>query len=225
MIRYLGILLIPLSGLCAAPQIAVIGNTEIDFGTYPAKEIKQAQFVIKNSGDSVLKISGLRLTCDCSTVDISTKNLAPGTSSKLSLHVNGNSLDGEFNRKIYVLSDDPKNGCLELTFRGNAKPICEISQEKEVYLGTLSSNGTLQYSFKLKATEGGVVPGTPIIKASFPVKASINKRSEREFALEVFASDLKTTPARFTLEIAVPINQPSGWAPLKMTLAGRIKAN
>jgi len=43
MIRYLGILLIPFSGLCAAPQIAVVGTNEIDFGTYPAKEVKQAQ--------------------------------------------------------------------------------------------------------------------------------------------------------------------------------------
>jgi len=224
MIRALGTLLIPFSCLCAAPQIMVVGTNEIDFGTYPAKEVKQAQFAIKNSGDSELKISGLRLTCDCSTVDIATKNLAPGVTAKLSLKVNGNSLDSEFNRKIYVLSNDPKNSCLELIFRGTARPICEVSPDKEVYLGTLAADGTLQYSFKLKATETGVVPGTPIVKADFPVKAVIVKISEQELSLDITSSNLKTAPSRFTLEVAMPINQPSGWAPLKMTLAGRIKA-
>jgi len=212
-----------LASLSASPQISVVGLGDIDFGTYPANESKQAQFVIRNIGDTVLSITGLRVTCDCATVDISTKKIFPGKDANLSLKVAGNELAGQFDRKIYILSDDPKNRCMALTFSGNAKPIGRISPSPEVYLGTLAVTETMQYRFKLRMTEPDIILGTPMVKAEIPVNATIIKVSEQEFDLTLIANDLKAAPSRFTIEVVIPINQPTGWAPLKVTLTGRIK--
>ena len=95
--------------------------------------------------------------------------------------------------------------------------------ESELYLGSFMPESIFEQEFKINTVQDDISFGQPEIKADFPVKAIILKKSGREFILRLTGRELKSTSGRFKVEVTVPVNNPEGWAPLKVILTGRLK--
>jgi Protein of unknown function (DUF1573) len=207
-------------------RISILGKSKIDFGSYPAKEAKETRFIIKNNGDFNLKILGLRITCDCSTVSITQKNIGPGKSAKIILKVKANSMTGKFNRKVYIISNDSKNKITELFFSGNAIPLCDVKPGKELYLGSIAAGSSLKQLFTITPRQQGVILGKPVAKTEFPLTTAISNNGGNGYILRLEAIKVNTAKNRFIIKVIIPVQKPKGWGPIEIILTGRaVKAS
>jgi cytochrome c-type biogenesis protein CcmH/NrfF len=121
--------------------VLVVEPAQIDLGTVPMEEGSvAATFAVRNDGQSDLTITSLYTTCGCTTAVLETSGgsspifganleenpsdwsavLAPGEEANLvatfDLTFHGQDATGEFRRAIYVVSDDPLNSPIDVSF-------------------------------------------------------------------------------------------------------------
>ncbi len=202
--------------------LTVQGESRVDFGEYPAKESKNHQFTIKNSGKSNLNIQALRMTCDCSEASISNKSIRPGKKAIITLKVKGNDLTGKYTHKIYIISNDPNNKIAELFFSGNAIPLCDVKPEKNLYVGTVKVGSKFNQLFTIIPRQNDVILGNPEIKAKFPLEAKISRKNNGYFILQLKSDNVVAKRNRFSIQVFVPIIKPKGWSPIEIHIKGRM---
>ncbi len=97
------------------PKISV-KKTVHNFGTITQGEVVNYNFEISNDGTGELKIEQVRASCGCTAAQPAKNTLKPG--EKTSIKVEFNSADrlGPQEKYVYVMSNDPKNPELRLSF-------------------------------------------------------------------------------------------------------------
>ncbi len=81
-----------------------------DFGEIDSEEIPSHTFTLKNTGDELLIIERIKITCEsCVDAQISNKDILPEESAELIITVNSLDMTGQFSKRIYVKSNDPNH--------------------------------------------------------------------------------------------------------------------
>ncbi|GAM11849.1 hypothetical protein OR1_04167 [Geobacter sp. OR-1] len=122
----------------AAPQINVQRPLH-NFGTLVQGKKLDHTFVIKNTGDSPLKISRIRPACGCTAANASSPVVNPGKTSDIKVSFNSSNFFGNVSKTIAVESNDPATPVFTLTLTGNI--VEEISvKPKQVNLGQVKTD-------------------------------------------------------------------------------------
>ncbi|MBN1859409.1 DUF1573 domain-containing protein, partial [Candidatus Bipolaricaulota bacterium] len=91
----------------ATPAILVDAAIH-DFGTVNEGYVYYHTYIISNGGTSPLVLERVRPNCGCTTVDLPSNTIQPGTSIRLDVSFDTTGmLDGVNNRYIYIDSNDP----------------------------------------------------------------------------------------------------------------------
>jgi rhodanese-related sulfurtransferase len=101
----------------AAPAISVT-EPVYDFGSVFEGIAVAHTFMIENTGDEILEISGVRASCGCTTSDLATPTINPGESVALDVLVNTTGFGGTISKSISVYSNDPETPLLSLRVMG-----------------------------------------------------------------------------------------------------------
>lgn len=205
-----------------APAIAVDGKAAVDFGTYPAKERKEAFYKITNKGKGILKIGRIRKTCGCAEAKIDKKEIKPGEFGTLKAVVLGDSIYGGYRKNVYVASNDPKQKFLTLTVAGKAIPIITIKPKTNIYAGHIPAEKEWKQEFHLIPTKLGVKLLEPIIEGKIDAKATLIKKTEKLYQLMVTIKPEKGKQA-FKCKVKVPVKKPKGWKAAEVLIMGKIR--
>jgi uncharacterized cupredoxin-like copper-binding protein len=105
------------SSAFAAPQIFVQSPSH-NFGTLIQGKKLDHTFIIKNNGDSQLKIVHIRPACGCTAVNSSSPVVAPGKTSEIKVTFNSANFFGNVSKTVAVESNVPTNPVYTLTLTG-----------------------------------------------------------------------------------------------------------
>lgn len=101
----------------AAPAIYVVQSV-YNFGSVFEGIAVTHTYVLKNTGDEVLEISGIRASCGCTTTELATNSIEPGESVDLDILINTTGFSGTISKLITVYSNDPGMPMLSLRVTG-----------------------------------------------------------------------------------------------------------
>jgi hypothetical protein len=108
------------------PKIEVVTGNTIDMGSVYGGEIVQKIAVIKNMGTDTLTISDVKAQCGCTATLMSEKVLAPNDTGKLSISFNTTGQNGHRSKQVYVMSNDPANPKLTITFSADVMSVLDL---------------------------------------------------------------------------------------------------
>lgn len=101
-----------------AQPVASWNETIHDFGTFHESAGKQTcQFVVTNSGDSMMVITQVKLTCGCTVVSHSTDPIAPGNHGAIDVTYTPTGRPGPFEKVVWVYTNTTPNRT-RLTIKG-----------------------------------------------------------------------------------------------------------
>jgi len=220
-------LIIVLAGLsivlfAGTAKIALDGPDTIDFGKYPGNEDKQGEFAIVNQGDGVLEIKRIRKPCGaCVVTKLPKKTLAPQEKMIIVLGINGSEIRGNYQRRFFLESNDPKMRFLGLTLKGNAEPIILVKPKTILYGGRLTVGKAWEYAFTLEPYQRKAVElGKPIIQFNYPVKAEIRPDAGNYKLILSLTPDKAKGDLRGKL--LLPILKPTGWKNIEIRVHAKI---
>jgi hypothetical protein len=105
------------------PNVAV-PVVEYDFGSIPSGPGNVSQvFYIQNTGTEVLEISSVVTSCGCTTADLSSSVIPPGTRADLTVVFDPDYHDtgGPVTRVVWLETNDPDQPVVELGFAANVR--------------------------------------------------------------------------------------------------------
>lgn len=89
------------------PRI-LISEEEWDFGKVTQGEKPTHIFIVKNGGEGDLIIEGVKESCACIEVSISTTLIQPGESAELKVTYDTTDYQGKDEKHIHIYSNDPQ---------------------------------------------------------------------------------------------------------------------
>ncbi len=198
----------------------VEGSDKVDFGAYRAIEKKVARYVIRNAGNSELRILKIRKTCGCASATANRSVLGPGEEATAEVVILPNSIFGLYSKNTFVETDDPGNRFVKLTVAGNAIPLVRVLPKDHIHAGRLKTGQSWSHAFTLKPTESGVVLGEPLVESTFPVEASLTgKNAEYSLALSL---QPVATGGDLRCSVSVPVITPTNQPPIKASVTAKI---
>lgn len=111
----------------AQPKIEAVGGTTMEMGSVYAGESVQKIAIIKNSGTDTLRISDIKAQCGCTATLMDEKILAPNDTGRLSITFNTAGQNGHRSKQVYVMSNDPLNPKMTITFSADVMSVLEIN--------------------------------------------------------------------------------------------------
>jgi hypothetical protein len=111
----------------AQPKIEAVGGTTMDMGSVYAGESVQKLATIRNTGTDTLRIADVKAQCGCTATLMSEKILAPNDTGTLSITFNTAGQNGHRTKQVYVMSNDPLNPKLTITFSADVMSVLEIN--------------------------------------------------------------------------------------------------
>lgn len=139
------------SALLAAPQVQ-FEKESLDFGKIAGGQPIDVVFAFKNVGDAELEITGVRPGCGCTRAQARSTKLAPGESSTIEAVFNSTGFNGTISKGITVNTNDPANGAVHLSIRGEVVPLAILRPTLQNF-GTLKVNNTYLHTFKVVPTD------------------------------------------------------------------------
>jgi len=226
--KFLGLLLVVLTVNCfAGSVIEVIDGKDVKFGEFKANLAQKKVVTIKNSGDENLTIKNIRTTCGCSKIEISSKNLKPNKTAKLTINLNKNSLSGPFHKIIFIETNDPKNRFMKLNLTGNAKVLYTITPKPNCYLGFIKTGQDFKKIFIVKFNEdiAKIKFGKLTQKGNLKlkIKQQIDKKTN---TLKLTVSNnevIKNTLKRINSMLEIPIISSEKQPAIKIKITGLVK--
>ena len=89
------------------PRI-LVSEEEWDFGKVIQGEKPTHVFIVKNGGEGDLIIEGVKESCACIEVSISTTRLQPGESAELKVTYDTTDYAGKDEKHVHIYSNDPQ---------------------------------------------------------------------------------------------------------------------
>lgn len=121
-----------------APKL-VITEPQFDFGTRPNTEVVEHSFELRNEGDAPLVITRVKASCGCTVAKLTSKEIAPGESEKLTAKLNLKGRRGRQNKGIRIQSNDPTQPSIMVFLKGTAVTEFDISPG-HVHFGRVRSD-------------------------------------------------------------------------------------
>ena len=110
----------------ASPRIE-LSTSFFDMGDINPDEGKIVEtFYVKNTGGADLEILSVSTSCGCTEAEVGSENIPPGGQTTLTVTYDPSvhkGLTGKIKRIVYIKSNDPGNGEVELELAGNSLPV------------------------------------------------------------------------------------------------------
>ncbi len=121
---FLFVFLIAISITYCQKKAPKIEATEpvVDLGTLIEGQMADHEFVVKNVGNSVLKIDKVRASCGCTAVEPTKNDLNPGEQTNIKIKFNSSGRLGMQQKFVYIFSNDPQTPELRLSFTATVIP-------------------------------------------------------------------------------------------------------
>ena len=164
-------LVIPVVCIAQTPVIT-FESTHHDFGKIGADRKVSYRFKVTNTGQTTLNITRLNPSCGCTSTVLGKWSLTPGESTEVEASFDPRGFRGVVHKSIQVISDDPSNGAVTLTFE--AEVIQEIMPSTtSVFFYDLSRTAPKKSTVRLASGNGQPVqvketkaPGAPYLSAT-----------------------------------------------------------
>ncbi len=147
------ILTITILAQFGSPKIVPM-EENFDFGDIKEGGIVEHDFVIFNRGTNVLEINRVKASCGCTAVTPSKTRLVPDDSTQIKVKFNSARRSGKQKKYVYILSNDPEQSQLRLSFQANIISENEIDKvdKPSIKLSQYNHNfGNVKEGDKLEA--------------------------------------------------------------------------
>jgi hypothetical protein len=111
------------SDTAKAPRLTVVDPIK-DFGTVAKGEKLDWSFAVKNTGSSDLEIIAARPSCGCTVADFD-KMVKPGSTGKVTAHVDTTNFAGPISKTVTLETNDPSTPTAQVTITAIVKPYVE----------------------------------------------------------------------------------------------------
>jgi hypothetical protein len=159
-------------------------ETTFDFQEAPEGSVISHDFIVWNTGSTVLTIDQVGPACGCITADFD-ESIAPGGEGRITLTVNLAGIEGPLEKMVMVVSNDPENADATLSIKGTAKPsfrapppttISSRSVDKPINRNSVRNSSETQIAIKPKSIALGRKPsGKPASSESITVISNQRK--------------------------------------------------
>ena len=119
-----------------------------DFGHVEEGSKAKVEFSFKNVGDADLEITKVDNSCGCADINIGSKKLAPGESSKITVVFRTIGCAGKVNRRIDVYTNDPGHVGVGLRVSGVVDVIATNDPER-LNFGTVKPGSTAIHTVRV----------------------------------------------------------------------------
>ncbi len=197
-----------LVGACderAAGPRMVIADTEFDWGRVLRGAAVTHAFVVRNEGDSPLRIEKVVSPCSCAVVEHD-RELTAGAEGRIRVSVDTRTLMGAVDKRFLVVSNDPVEKARRVIVRGVSVPYYEMEPARPVLEGFRDEK--VEQSLRIRAA------GSERFALSLPAERpagldlALSEIGEgREYELRVGAQILlvgKATSLEFDLAATFP---------------------
>jgi len=191
----------------AGPPRIVLDDSRFDAGTLEQGTEVRHRFTIRNGGERMLHISGVRAACDCTAIVGDTGVIAPRQAGAIEVSMATDDLAGAVTRTFTVFSNDPANPVTALKVAAEIEPHV-ITEPRQLYVGevvrgTRASN-EVQLSFPrhAKARALAIKPRGWIAK---PQWRNGTRGAGQRFGIEI---DSRAPLGKFTETITVRTSHP-----------------
>jgi len=141
------------SMLCLAQTPAPVisfEKTHHDFGRAPYNQKMSYSYKVANSGNAPLRIIEIRPSCGCTYTVMGQSILKPGESSFIEVRFDPAGMQGNVNKFLEVISNDPVNPNIQLTFEASVTRDIVLSNAV-VFFNNVSRNEKLESSIRLES--------------------------------------------------------------------------
>lgn len=171
------------------PKLSV-SEDEHNFGNIKEGDVVEHDFILKNMGDEILKISKVRASCGCTAAKPDKNELAPGESTEVHVSFNSRGRSGKQSKYVYIMSNDPDTPQKRVKIMSNVlsdEAIEAIPNSPKLVMAPS------QYNFG-KVIEGIVAQGSLNIMNKGKSKLIINEVSSSCSCLEASLDNLTIEP-------------------------------
>jgi len=130
------------------PLVKVVNGEIHDFGKMDRNAKQSFAFVVRNDGDSPLKLEKGETTCKCTVSDLKGNELAPGEQTEVLLEWTAKTDGTEFSQSAELLTNDPARPKVRLLIKGRV--IQSIRPERsELSFNNISANADATARMKI----------------------------------------------------------------------------
>ncbi len=131
-----------------APKIGA-EEASHEFGQVWTGDKVNHTFLIRNTGDAVLKITQVKPSCGCTVAKQYDREIQPGATGKIPVTINTAKLKAKINKTITVKSNDTTTGDFRLTMTGTVKRRFEIDPARGASFGRIRPDEDLTRTLTL----------------------------------------------------------------------------
>jgi len=110
-------------GGAGAHALQVVGTNSVALGSLHGNSVTNVPFRVVNRGTNAVAIRRMIPTCSCTTGVASTNVVAPGASVVITVTLDPHTLKGDFDRGVWVVSDDSSKPYLRVMLTGTVEPL------------------------------------------------------------------------------------------------------
>lgn len=208
----------------ASAELVIVGTNEVNFGTHPAYETKKTNFIIKNTGKTVVNIIRVNKSCTCIETSCSKMQANPGEEIPISVTVLPDSVYGYYRKNILVETTDPITRVIILSVSGTAVPLVNVLPSATIYAGRLPLKQEWIQKFELEASTHGVELDSVEHESNFPVKIEVVKLPLSNLLRWQLTLTLEPPQHAGSLQckIKIPIRSPEGHPPIVIGVDAKI---
>lgn len=157
------------------PKFEFIGDAAKDWGKVMQNEGPlKTTIKIKNTGDKLLEIYGVKPGCGCTTAPIDKKLLAPGEIATVKVDLKIEKDNGSITKGIEFTTNDPKNDRIDFVLKANVKIPLELFPTF-MNLGTVKPNDEMTARIVLSNHTDKDITITSVSTTDSKLKTNITK--------------------------------------------------
>lgn len=124
------------------------------FGDIPENETRLLQVIIRNTGDQVLRIGDIQLTCPCTLPTLQAQEVAPGASTVMEVLFNSRNFQGPQLKYLTIMTNDPRRGIIDYAVTADIKvPLLMTPHQTMVDFATLHQGETSSRTYTFRSEE------------------------------------------------------------------------
>jgi hypothetical protein len=113
--------------VAAAPAIDFDARVH-DFGTVNEGTVLKHVFTVKNTGNTLLKLTEVSASCGCTTATPGTREIAPGGSGPVEVAFDTRGFPGQGSKSVTIQSNDTKNPRATLEIKYNVERLLDFEK-------------------------------------------------------------------------------------------------
>jgi hypothetical protein len=168
----------------------VFDRTHHDFGRIPDYKVVSHRYMVTNSGNALLRIKEVRPSCGCSISNVGKHLLKPGESTFIEAQFNPSGMSGSIHKSLAVISDDPKNPNILLTFEaGVFREI--IPSTSVIFFHKVPRNASMSADIRIASGNGQSVNVTRIQFQDAPYLSCTQQKDGNDVILNLTLDGLQ----------------------------------